>query len=226
MSTQPKNEKTGDVRGGKRGIWNLAYNNPGVALSLGYAIACGAGMLYESLFFKPFGINILDHADLTDFLTAGLTNRPILVAYGVFLLGVLLYRPTVGSIDWSGNGTRSKRVYRWIEEKLLKFGYVYIFIAVLAVLVQFWDIEKEYHGLLCSNNSIAVVTLRSPATSPANEIPMRVVRSTSRVLLGFDPDDLKGLCNDGEENAGQVPELIGIPHSAIFRLDFDVQEKQ
>ena len=57
----------------------LLREQPALFLSLGYVFLTFVGMVYEWLLFQRFGVNVLDYADVGDFLLAAV-REPTVVA--------------------------------------------------------------------------------------------------------------------------------------------------
>jgi hypothetical protein len=99
MTEQPKQEER-DAQGNeqKDDSWGkvekFLRDNRTLSLSLLYLYTTGIGMIYTSVFYSRFGINLFDYSEPGDFLLAAI-KKPIallLVGFQVLLIGYLAIR--------------------------------------------------------------------------------------------------------------------------------------
>jgi hypothetical protein len=72
--------------------------NPTLVLSLLYLYATSMGLLYSAVLYARFGINILDYAEISDFLLAAFKNLFPLLAAGASVLFYLALLAYAGSV--------------------------------------------------------------------------------------------------------------------------------
>src|SRR5215208_6297022 len=86
--------QTDSVQNAQDTLWAkiivVLRKNPPLVLTLLYVYATGVGMFYSWSFYRGFGINIFDYAEIGDFLLAALKNPSSLVAVAAGILGGLL----------------------------------------------------------------------------------------------------------------------------------------
>jgi hypothetical protein len=180
-----------EVLGGTGG-WLLGRlkEEPGLSLTFGYIILTAIGVTYEYHLFRAFGLNILDYAEISDFLVAAL-KEPFVILLSVASLAVLAL--AVGLNLWFQK--RSHRYAAWnrrlttsrparLADALLMAtivaGYFYMFASLYA------DVAarriKAGRG--------AVVTVEQTADArPADGVPgpkPALVGTTSRFLFLYD----------------------------------------
>jgi hypothetical protein len=96
MSEEPKQEDTvtqGNQEKANRGgaVKGFFHDNPTFVLTLLYLYATAIGIIYSSVLYGRFGINIFDYSEIADFLLAAFKNPVALVAAGVLVvMGVAL----------------------------------------------------------------------------------------------------------------------------------------
>jgi hypothetical protein len=82
------------TKGNSRGYLKVFFlTNPTVVLSLLYLYVTGIGMLYSSVLYGRFGINVFDYSEIGDFLLAAFKNPVAFLSGGLLAAvgAVLLY---------------------------------------------------------------------------------------------------------------------------------------
>ena|SRR5829696_3463526 len=104
--------QTDSVQNAQDTLWAkiivVLRKNPPLVLTLLYVYATGVGMFYSWSFYRGFGINIFDYAEIGDFLLAALKNPSSLVAVAAGILGGLL----IGRLLDSAQNLLERRVAR------------------------------------------------------------------------------------------------------------------
>lgn len=132
----------------------LAREHPALVLTLGYLFLTVVGLCYDFWYYRRFGIDILEFADVPDFLLAAMRQPMVLLLSGLSAAGFwYLYVldhwfrrrfPRIGRLY--ARGYMATRFYRASEKAFLIFGPIFYFAAIFTPYFAFQVADRVRAG--------------------------------------------------------------------------------
>ena len=194
-------------------------DNPGLTLTLLYVSASIIGLLYNFLFFRRFGINVLEFSETTDFLMV-VVREPLTI--GTAFSGVLVYvayatlvkTATLASYRWwpKLRGTPEKRLkmHRLNQRlvPLMQIGFIGAYAFLFVVLY------SKRQARLVREGDQQWVTVAYRSDTPANmaEKPLRakLLGTTARFVFLYHPESKTA---------------VTVPLDAVAQLEWDARTR-
>lgn len=192
-------------------------DNPGLTLTLLYVSASIIGLLYNFLFFRRFGINVLEFSETTDFLMV-VVREPLTIATA--FSGVLVYvayatlvkTATLASYRWwpKLRGTPEKRLkMHRLNQRLVPLMQI-SFIGAYAFL--FVVLYSKRQARLVREGDQQWVTVAYRSDTPANmaDQPRRakLLGTTARFVFLYHPESKTA---------------VTVPLDAVAQLEWDAR---
>lgn len=159
------------------------FDNYTVVLSLLYLYSTGMGMVYSSLIYSEFGINILDYSEISDFLLAALKNPFVPLFVGIQLF-TLYFFATV---------TRPSMEDMWRRGRIWGvFGWYFIlagFYLVLTIVIVYVGARYETQAIKEPSGQPSVEVRYRSYSDSADQVTkpgLKLIGSTQRVVFFYD----------------------------------------
>jgi hypothetical protein len=177
----------------KRSFWS---ENPTVVLSLMYADLTAIGILYSLFYYRQFGINIFDFAQIVDFLLAalkapGVTIAVLIVQLPLYFLLSLLFRLF--------SRFRSD-IFEDFDLELLVYlaGFITLVgvLAVTTVMVPLYLARSQADAIKQGKQSQAVTVQQRKYSKSAEQVTepgLRLIGATQNAAFFYDADPKRTL---------------------------------
>jgi hypothetical protein len=162
---------------GQNPIPKYFVNNPTVFLSLLYLYVTGIGLLYSLTLYGKFGINIVDYADIADFLVAAFKNPYTLIYVG--MIGILSFLNVALTAAFEGRS-------RGLMVNVILWG-LFILVALPAT---FGIAAGRETASSIKDGKTPVVNVRyrsfSSSADPVAKSGLQLIGSTQRVVFFYE----------------------------------------
>lgn len=177
-----------------RGALEFITRQPGLAVTIGYALASLVGMMFSWALFNEFDIPYFQFAEITDFLLA-MVREPVtfLLVLGAVPVAMLLYRWSLYTQRFYARRRHKSFIYRWLHRidsgvgttpvgfVFVLFAYAFLFIVIYAN----WKADRLMRGDT-GGVSVQMTQEAGPVFEDGASDALTLLGTTARFVFLFD----------------------------------------